>query len=532
MSKLGFDKFINKKSAGKIKEEHRQEKRKSKAALRAAGDEMRRQKLEKQRGNTQYREERDLENFRGGKSFKERRGSDRSYGTQQSGESRGFRGKGGPKTDRFEKGRIDRNAPGERPRQAGFKEDFRDSAAERDSRDNRNNRNTRYDSRRNNESSRERGGKGPARFDRDKNRTEDPQNPFDKHKDLVADDGTMPLNKYIAHAGVCGRREAAEMVKLGQVQVNGDIVFEPATKVTEKDVVKLKGKKLTLQIKHFYFLLNKPKDHITTTKDEKGRKTVLDLFKDVEQAKHLYPVGRLDRNTTGVLLITNDGELAQQLTHPSFEVKKIYEATLDRPVAKKDLEAIAGGITLEDGDIKADQVGYPDAKDKSIVGIEIHSGKNRIVRRIFEHLGYEVKKLDRVMFAGLTKKNVERGKWRYLSEKEVRILKFMNAGGTKKSKKAAQAAAEQEPAIPEVSAPIKKAKRARISSDPKKATDGGRDRDHMGPLRKQATHGAADSKTTISRAKPAEKRQGKPSRKTPGSSTGRPVGKTTRKEKH
>lgn len=246
----------------------------------------------------------------------------------------------------------------------------------------------------------------------------------------------MPLNKFIAHAGICGRREAAELVKQGQVQVNGDIVFEPATKVSESDTIKLKGKTLSIQQKLVYFLLNKPKDHITTTKDDKGRKTVLDLFKDVDE-KHVFPVGRLDRNTTGVLLLTNDGELAQELTHPSFEVKKIYEATLDKPLTKKDADAIATGITLEDGEIKADSVGYADPKNKSVIGIEIHSGKNRIVRRIFEHLGYEVKKLDRVMFAGLTKKNVDRGKWRYLSEKEIRILKFMNAGGTKKSKAAA-----------------------------------------------------------------------------------------------
>ncbi|UAY57421.1 rRNA pseudouridine synthase [Arachidicoccus terrestris] len=311
----------------------------------------------------------------------------------------------------------------------------------------------------------------------------------------------MPLNKFIAHSGICGRREAAELVKLGQVQVNGDIVFEPATKVSEKDTIQLKGKKLNIQVKHYYFLLNKPKDHITTTKDEKGRRTVLDLFKDVD-ARHLYPVGRLDRNTTGVLLITNDGELAQQLTHPSFEVKKIYEATLDRPLAKKDLDAIAGGLTLEDGEIKADQVGYPDAKNKAVIGIEIHSGKNRIVRRIFEHLGYEVKKLDRVMFAGLTKKNVERGKWRYLSEKEIRVLKYMNAGGTKKSKKAAaiEAAMQAPTLIP--------AKRTRIPTK----TDGR-------PTKKVPPGRKATSKSEI----PAKKATRKNAPAT---------GKTTRKEKH
>jgi|GEM_PF-141857 len=519
MSKLGFDKFINKKSAAKIKEEHRQEKRKSKAALRAAGDEMRRQKLEKQRGNTQYREDRDLENFRGGKSYKERGRTNQSFETQK-GQERGFKGKHGTNNERFDKTGRDSRFSEDRSSQGKFRADSKD----------RDDRNQRYDSRRNNESYKERGVKGPGRpgkFDRD-NAQQEAQTSFGKQPGSAPDDGTMPLNKYIAHAGVCGRREAAEMVKLGQVQVNGDIVFEPATKVTEKDVVKLKGKKLTLQIKYFYFLLNKPKDHITTTKDEKGRKTVLDLFKDIEEAKHLYPVGRLDRNTTGVLLITNDGELAQQLTHPSFEVKKIYEATLDRPVAKKDLEAIASGITLEDGDIKADQVGYPDAKDKSVVGIEIHSGKNRIVRRIFEHLGYEVKKLDRVMFAGLTKKNVERGKWRYLSEKEVRILKFMNAGGTKKSKKAAEAS-EQSTQSTELTTeqPAVKIKRARIPSAGKKAADGGRDRDHAGPLRKRATNDTspAAKKPKVASAKSAADKTPKKAVKPNGH-------KTTRKEKH
>ncbi|MGF7231910.1 pseudouridine synthase [Arachidicoccus sp.] len=240
----------------------------------------------------------------------------------------------------------------------------------------------------------------------------------------------MPLNKFIAHAGICGRREAAELVKEGFAQVNGDVVFEPAFKVSEKDTIKLKGKKLELQRKLVYILMNKPKDHITTTKDEKGRKTVIDLLKGVDTDR-VYPVGRLDRNTTGVLLLTNDGELAQKLTHPSFQIKKIYEASLDKPLAKKDAEAIATGLVLEDGEIKADAIGYTDAKDKSIVGIEIHSGKNRIVRRIFEHLGYEVKKLDRVMFANLTKKNVDRGKWRYMAEKEIRLLKHMNASQTK-----------------------------------------------------------------------------------------------------
>jgi len=432
MSKLGFEKFINKKSAAKIKEEHRQEKRKSKAALRAAGDEFRRQKLEKQRGgNTASR---DNENFRGGKSYRERNTDARE---QRRTPQRGPDGRFTGSRDRNERGDRDNN---------------RNSKNTRDGNTRRPERPNRHDHDHDRQTKPGKYAQKNSRHD-DSRQTEYNAKPVKKQE--AKEEDAMPLNKYIAHSGICGRREAAELVKQGQVQVNGDIVFEPATKVTPTDTVKLKGKKLSIQIKHYYFLLNKPKDHITTTKDEKGRRTVLDLFRDVD-AKHLYPVGRLDRNTTGVLLITNDGELAQQLTHPSFEVKKIYEATLDRPLAKKDLDTIASGLTLEDGDIKADQVGYPDSKNKAIVGIEIHSGKNRIVRRIFEHLGYEVKKLDRVMFAGLTKKNVERGKWRYLSEKEIRVLKYMNAGGTKKARKAADAIEEAEKeALP---TPVKKVK--------------------------------------------------------------------------
>ena len=243
----------------------------------------------------------------------------------------------------------------------------------------------------------------------------------------------MPLNKFIAHSGVCGRREAAELVKSGKVTVNGDKIFEPGYKVTSIDKVIVKGKQVFLQRNAVYILLNKPKDFLTTSNDPQGRKTVLDLIKQATPER-VYPVGRLDRNTTGVLLLTNDGELAQKLTHPSFEVKKIYEVTLDKPVTKKDLEAIVSGITLEDGVVKADEVGYIDPKDKSVVGIEIHSGRNRIVRRIFEHLGYDVKSLDRVMFANLTKKNVDRSKWRFLNEREVRLLKFMNKSFLRKNK--------------------------------------------------------------------------------------------------
>ena len=242
----------------------------------------------------------------------------------------------------------------------------------------------------------------------------------------------MPLNKFIAYAGVCGRREAAILVKEGKIKVNGDVVYEPGFKVSANDKIFFNNKQLHAQKNLVYILLNKPKDYITTAKDTHGRKTVFELISQATNER-VFSVGRLDRNTTGVLLLTNDGELTQKLTHPSFEVKKIYEVKLDKPVQKKDMEAILNGLELEDGFIAADSIGYSDKKDPSSVGIEIHSGKNRIVRRIFEHLGYDVKNLDRVLFANLTKKNVDRGKWRFLNEKEIRLLKYMNQSFVKRS---------------------------------------------------------------------------------------------------
>jgi 23S rRNA pseudouridine2605 synthase len=236
----------------------------------------------------------------------------------------------------------------------------------------------------------------------------------------------MPLNKYLAHCGVCSRREAVDYIKAEKVKVNGVVIKEPAFKVSDKDEVFCNGKKLFVTKNLVYILLNKPKDYITTTDDPQGRKTVLQLIK-AATTERVYPIGRLDRNTSGVLLFTNDGELTQKLSHPSYNITKIYEVKLDKPLIKADFDKILAGLTLEDGEIKADSLAYADARDKSVVGIEIHSGRNRIVRRIFESLGYDVKGLDRVMYANLTKKNVERGKWRFLSEKEVRLLKYMNA---------------------------------------------------------------------------------------------------------
>ncbi len=349
-----FDKFASKKKGSAIKEAFRQEKKKIKAEARAAGEEMRKKKIEKMRGEQEK-----------ATSFKPQAA-----------------GKG--KAAGFEPRAVSHKA-GKKYPNAKSKNTDKDAVA--------------------------------------------PNIPVQGK----GSDEQMPLNKFIAHAGVCGRREAADLVKEGKVTVNGDKVFEPGYKVSGKDKVIVKGKQVFLQRNAVYILLNKPKDYITTANDPQGRKTVLDLIKNATPER-VYPVGRLDRNTTGVLILTNDGELAQKLTHPSFEVKKIYEVTLDKPVIKKDLEAIVSGITLEDGFIQADSVGYADDKQKNIVGIEIHSGRNRIVRRIFEHLGYDVKGLDRVMFANLTKKNVDRGKWRFLNEKEVRLLKFMNKSFVRKAK--------------------------------------------------------------------------------------------------
>ncbi|MDE3185413.1 MAG: rRNA pseudouridine synthase [Bacteroidota bacterium] len=249
----------------------------------------------------------------------------------------------------------------------------------------------------------------------------------------------MPLNKYLAHCGVTSRRDAVQLIIDGKVAVNKKIVTQPAFKVNEKDEVIYNGKKLFVTKNLVYILLNKPKDYITTTDDPQNRKTVLQLTKNATDQR-IYPIGRLDRNTSGVLLLTNDGALTQELTHPSFNVKKVYEVKLDKPLTKVDFEKILNGIKLEDGEIFADSLAYADSKDKSVIGIELHSGRNRIVRRIFEHLGYDVKGLDRVMYANLTKKNVERGKWRYLGEKEIRLLKYMNkqknisgAGNNKKA---------------------------------------------------------------------------------------------------
>jgi len=234
--------------------------------------------------------------------------------------------------------------------------------------------------------------------------------------------GEVRLNRFIAHSGICSRRQADEYIKAGLVSVNGKVVTEMGVKVKPDDIVKYNGEIIRSERK-VYILLNKPKNYVTTVDDEEKRKTVMELIRDACHER-VYPVGRLDRNTTGVMLLTNDGELTGKLTHPRYNKKKIYHVFLDRNLKKEDLKSISDGITLEDGPIAPDSISYIDPAKKSEVGIEIHSGRNRIVRRIFEYFGYNVIKLDRVYFAGLTKKNLPMGKWRFLTEKEINALKM------------------------------------------------------------------------------------------------------------
>jgi 23S rRNA pseudouridine2605 synthase len=233
--------------------------------------------------------------------------------------------------------------------------------------------------------------------------------------------GLLRLNRYIANSGVCSRRDADEHIKNGLISVNGHIVKDMGTKVSYNDDVRFKNKRLSAE-KKVYILMNKPKDYVTTVEDPHAEHTVLELIGD-NCPERVYPVGRLDKATTGVLLLTNDGDLAGKLAHPKYKRRKIYHVFLDRPVSKNDLFKLTEGIELDGIMIVADAVSYADTEDKSQIGIELHSGQNRVIRRMFETLGYKVKKLDRVYFAGLTKKNVQRGKWRYLNDKEVSMLK-------------------------------------------------------------------------------------------------------------
>lgn len=241
----------------------------------------------------------------------------------------------------------------------------------------------------------------------------------DKFKKEAKEPSEIRLNRFISNAGVCSRREADTLIKEGKIQVNGKTIVEMGFKVRKSDKVTYQGKVLKSE-KLQYVLLNKPKNFITTMSDEKGRNAVISLVKNACEER-VYPVGRLDRDTTGLLLFTNDGQMAKKLTHPSFKVKKIYQVTLDEPISKQDFDDILKGVNLEDGFIAPDEMAII-TKEQDVLGVEIHSGKNRIIRRIFEYKGYKVAKLDRVMFGSLTKKNLSRGKWRHLSEKEIASL--------------------------------------------------------------------------------------------------------------
>ncbi|MDC1237684.1 rRNA pseudouridine synthase [Polaribacter sp.] len=252
-----------------------------------------------------------------------------------------------------------------------------------------------------------------------------PKKTFTKIKEAPKSDESsgIRLNKYIANSGVCSRREADTYIEHGSVEVNGNLVTEMGYKVQPDDVVRFDGTSITPEQKK-YILLNKPKNYITTMDDDRGRKTVMDLVSNASKER-IYPVGRLDRNTTGLLLFTNDGELAKKLTHPKHDVRKLYHASLDKKLELKDLEKLRGEVIIEGKKVFIDAVSYVDGQPKSEVGIEIHSGRNRIVRKIFEHLGYKVSKLDRVIFAELTKKNLPRGRWRELTNQELSNLQML-----------------------------------------------------------------------------------------------------------
>ncbi len=320
------------------------------------------------------------------------------------------------RTGRYDKApnyNLDQRAHEQRNRTDGRRDDRRREDSPRDERPARFDKERRTDER----SSR------PASA-RPRERYPDPQEPAGQTPTKrPVDDGTTRLNRYIANSGVCSRREADELIANGDISVNGAVVTEMGFRVKEGDMVKYGTKALTPE-RFVYVLLNKPKDFITTTDDPEERKTVMELVADAGNFR-MYPVGRLDRKTTGLLLITNDGELADKLTHPSNNVRKIYQVEIDKPITEEDFETLKRGMELEDGPIKPDAVGIvtPDAQ---VIGLEIHSGRNRIVRRMFEQLGYDVLKLDRTSFAGLTKKELPRGKWRYLDPKEVIKLKYLN----------------------------------------------------------------------------------------------------------
>ena len=341
----------------------------------------------------------------------------------------GFNREGGYSTDRPQRPRFNANREGGFNREGGYSTDRPQRPRYNANREGGFNREGGYSTDRS-QRPRFQGGQQPrnARPQRPRTAGYNPNAKYSmkkqiEYKDILSDPNEpIRLNKYLANAGVCSRREADEFITAGVVSVNGEIVTELGTKIKRTDEVKFHDEPVSVERK-VYVLLNKPKDCVTTSDDPQERKTVMHCVKDACKER-IYPVGRLDRNTTGVLLLTNDGDMASKLTHPKYLKKKIYHVYCDKNVTKADLDQIAAGITLDDGEIHADAISYASETDKKQVGIEIHSGKNRIVRRIFESLGYKVVKLDRVYFAGLTKKGLKRGDWRFLTEMEVNMLRM------------------------------------------------------------------------------------------------------------
>ena len=341
----------------------------------------------------------------------------------------GFNREGGYSTDRPQRPRFNANREGGFNREGGYSSDRPQRPRYNANREGGFNREGGYSTERP-QRPRFQGGQQPrnARPQRPRTAGYNPNAKYSmkkqiEYKDILTDPNEpIRLNKYLANAGVCSRREADEFISAGVVSVNGEIVTELGTKIKRTDEVKFHDEPVSVERK-VYVLLNKPKDCVTTSDDPQERKTVMHCVKDACKER-IYPVGRLDRNTTGVLLLTNDGDMASKLTHPKYLKKKIYHVYCDKNVTKADLDQIAAGITLDDGEIHADAISYASETDKKQVGIEIHSGKNRIVRRIFESLGYKVVKLDRVYFAGLTKKGLKRGDWRFLTEMEVNMLRM------------------------------------------------------------------------------------------------------------
>ncbi len=260
---------------------------------------------------------------------------------------------------------------------------------------------------------------------KDRSGKPNPRGPKPKSAPAPPSEVDMRLNKYLAHCGVASRRQAAEMIKAGRVAVNGSVQAEPGYQIQQGDEVTLDGNKLQPATRMVYLLMNKPKDVLSTVKDEKGRRTVIDLLAG-KVIERVFPVGRLDRDTTGLILLTNDGDLAERMTHPRYKMKKVYNATLNSPLTKADLQKVRDGLELEDGPVKVNWIEYLSADKKQEISLEISVGRNRIVRRIFEHLGYEVTKLDRVYLGGLTKKDLKRGWWRPLTDQEVIMLKHFS----------------------------------------------------------------------------------------------------------